>query len=98
MTVDKFTVRRVVSFAMLALVGWWALSLIAWGAKALTEPPHYSCDTPSVEVKSGDTIYSIVRRHCSGDTQFVTTMLVKMYGASIDTWQTLHLPTDSPRP
>lgn len=97
MRVDKFTVRKVVSLGMLVLVGWWAVTLIVWGAKALTEPPRYSCGTQSVPVNAGDTIYSIVREHCSGDLDSVTATMVAMYGTRLDTWQTLHLPTDSPR-
>jgi len=97
MRVDKFTLRKVLSIGLLVLIGWWALSLIVWGVKSLAGSPHYSCPTKSVPVNAGDTIYSIVREHCSGDLDSVTATMVAMYGTQIDTWQTLHLPIDSPR-
>lgn len=98
MRVDKFIVRRVLSLLTLAVVAWWGLSLMAWGVRTLSEPPRYACATDTVPVNAGDTIYSIVRANCSGDTQAVIRLMVTMYGTRIESWQVLHLPIDSPRP
>jgi hypothetical protein len=94
MRVDKFTLRRFVVFSPLIIALAWVLW---WGVGKAVEPPRYSCDYNAVKVVSGDTIDGIVRRHCSGDVLTVIDTLVTMYGTDIDTWQTIHLPIDSPR-
>ena len=92
MRVDKYTLRRLVAFTPLAIgLVWVGL----WGLRTATQPPVYSCDTQSIPVESGDTIDGIVRTHCTGEIDEVISLLVKMYGARIDTWQTLHLPIAS---
>lgn len=92
--VDKYTVRRLVVFSpLLVALAWAGL----WGVRKVTEPPTYSCAVRSVDVESGDTLDGIARRHCSGDVLAVIDTLVTMYGTRIDTWQTIHLPIDSPR-
>ena len=91
MRVDKYTIRRIVVLApfiaLVACAGWWGLS-------QAIQPSSYTCAVRSVDVESGDTLYNIARRHCVGDVDTVTGMLVKMYGTDIDTWQTIHLPID----
>ena len=94
MRVDKYTVRRLVVFTPIALALLWAG---VWAVRKAVEPPTFSCAVRSVEVVSGDTLDGIARRHCSGDVLAVIDTLVAMYGADIDTWQTIHLPIDSPR-
>lgn len=95
MRVDKFIVRRFVVFSPLIIALAW---VAVWSVRQVTEPPRYSCDTPTVNVESGDTIYDIAHAHCSGEVSAVIDTLVAMYGTDIDTWQTIHLPIASPRP
>ena len=90
---DKYAVRRFVTFSPLLIA---LIAVMWWGLGKMSEPPRYSCSVPTVEVNSGDTIYDIVRKNCRGDVSEVTTLLVKVYGTSIDTWQTIHLPVASP--
>ena len=89
MKVDKSIISGVTGLLALCLL--LAVSLIA-GIRIIGDSPSYSCSVPSVDVERGDTIYSIVREHCSGNVDEVTGLLVRMYGADIDTWQVIHLP------
>ncbi len=92
MRVDKYALRRFIAFTPLAIVLVW---LGWWGVNEAVKPPTYSCAVRTVEVVSGDTIDGIARRHCSGEVLEVIDLLVAMYGADLDTWQTIHLPIDS---
>lgn len=94
MRVDKFTLRRLLVFSPLIVALLWAGS---WVVRQAVEPATYSCDTTTVNVESGDTLDSITRTHCVGDTLAVIDLLVKMYGTNLDTWQVIHLPIASPR-
>jgi hypothetical protein len=93
--VGKYTVRRFVVFTPLIIALLWASW---WGLGQMVERPRFSCDTPIVNVESGDTLWDIAHRHCSGEVSAVIDTLVIMYGSDLDTWQTIHLPTVSPRP
>jgi hypothetical protein len=92
MRVDKSATVGVTAFLGLCIV--LVLALIA-SLRIIGESPKYSCSVASVPVERGDTIYSIVREHCSGNVDEVTGLLVRMYGTRIDTWQTVHLPIAS---
>lgn len=94
MRVDKFALRRFVVFTPLVI----SLIIVGvWGLRQTVKQPTYSCAVRSVNVERGDTIDGIARRHCVGDVLAVIDTLVTMYGTRIDTWQTIHLPIDSPR-
>lgn len=93
MRVDKFTLRRFVVFTPLIIAILW---VGLWGLRQTVKPPTFSCDARTVNVESGDTLYDIAHARCSGDVRAVIDILVAMYGASIDTWQTIHLPVASP--
>ena len=93
MRVDKFTLRRFVVFTPLIIAILW---VGLWGLRQTVKPPTFSCDARTVNVESGDTLYDIAHARCSGDVRAVIDILVAMYGASIDTWQTIHLPIASP--
>ena len=92
--VGKYSVRRFVVFTPLIIALLW---VGLWGLRQTVKPPTFSCDTLTVNVESGDTLYDIAHARCSGDVRAVLDILVAMYGASIDTWQTIHLPVASPR-
>jgi len=53
----------------------------------------FTCSPNRQVVKSGDTIYHIVRRNCTGDTQKVTDSVVDTYGSGIYVGQVIYLPT-----
>jgi hypothetical protein len=93
MRVDKYTLRRFVVFTPLIIALLW---VGLWGLRQTVKPPTFSCDTRTVNVESGDTLYNIAHAHCSGDVSAVISVLVTMYGTSLDTWQTIHLPVASP--
>lgn len=92
MRVDKSVASGVMAFLTLCLVLF--ISLVA-SIRIIGDSPAYSCSVSSVPVERGDTIYSIVRKHCSGEVDEVTGLVVRMYGARIDTWQVIHLPIAS---
>lgn len=64
-------------------------SAVGW---ATADRTHFTCDTPTVPVESGDTVWSIARNNCHGDTQAVIARLVDFYGTQLDTWQVLTMP------
>jgi hypothetical protein len=88
--VGKSVTSGITAFLTLCLVLF--MALVA-SIRVIGDPPAYSCSVSSVPVDSGDTIYGLVREHCSGDVDAVTALMVKTYGARIDTWQVLHLPS-----
>jgi hypothetical protein len=95
MRVDKYTVRRLIASIPLVIA---LLGACWWGVNEVRKQPTFSCDTHVVDITSGDTLYNISHRHCSGDIQEVISRLVSIYGTQLDTWQTIHLPVASPRP
>jgi hypothetical protein len=92
---DNYTLRRFIVSIPLVIALLWACW---WGLNEVIQQPTFSCDTHIVNIKSGDTLYNISHRHCSGDIQEVIRRLVSIYGTDLDTWQTIHLPITSPRP
>jgi hypothetical protein len=95
MRVDKYALRRFMVSIPLVIA---LLGACWWGLNEVTKQPSFSCDTHIVNITSGDTLYNIAHRHCSGDIQEVISRLVSIYGTQLDTWQTVHLPITSPRP
>jgi hypothetical protein len=95
MRVDKYALRRFIISIPLVIT---LLGACWWGLNELTKQPTFSCDTQIVDIKSGDTLYGIAHRHCSGDIEEVISRLVAIYDTHLDTWQTIHLPVNSPRP
>jgi hypothetical protein len=95
MRVDKYALRRFIVSIPLVIALLWACW---WGLNEVIQQPSFSCGTHIVDIKSGDTLYNIAHRHCSGDIQEVISRLVSIYGTQLDTWQTVHLPIASPRP
>ena len=64
-------------------------SAVGW---VTADRTHFTCDLPVVPVETGDTIWSIARTNCHGDTQAVISLLVNFYGTRLDTWQVLTMP------
>lgn len=64
-------------------------AVIGW---VTTDRTHFTCDSPTVPVEKGDTVWSIARTNCHGDTQAVISRLVDFYGTQLDTWQVLTMP------
>ena len=64
-------------------------SAVGW---VTADRTHFTCDSPTVQVEKGDTVWSIARTNCHGDTQAVISRLVDFYGTRLDTWQVLTMP------
>lgn len=91
MRLDKYAVRRAVAVTLVALCVW--LGVEAY--EALTYKPSYSCAVTVVDVEAGDTMWDIAHTYCEGDVIAVVNLLIAMYGATLDTWQVIHLPRPS---
>ena len=93
MVIDKYKRRRfafgttslIVLLFSLPLAG----AVVGW---ITADRTHFTCDTPTVNVEKGDTVWSIARTNCHGDTQAVISRLVDFYGTNLDTWQVLTMP------
>lgn len=93
MVIDKYLRRRFVIGTALVIVLLFSLPLAVGVARWITaDRTHFTCDTPTVNVESGDTLWSIARTNCHGDTEAVISLLDDFYGTNLDTWQVLTMP------
>jgi hypothetical protein len=93
MVIDKYKRRRfavgVTSVIVLLFSLPLAVGVVGW---ITADRTHFTCDTPTVDVEKGDTVWSIARTNCHGDTGAVISRLVDFYGTNLDTWQVLTMP------
>ena len=82
----RATVKRV-------LIG--ATLVVSFGVfgKAFGQP-RFVCDTATVRVVQGDTLWAIAERECDGEIAFVVDYLVGEYGTTIHAGDTVELPSD----
>lgn len=91
MRLDKYAVRRAVAVTLVSLCVWLGVETF----QALTYKPSYSCSVSVLDVEAGDTMWDIAHTYCEGDVTAVVDLLIAMYGATLDTWQVIHLPRPS---
>jgi hypothetical protein len=93
MVIDKYKRRRfdfgTTSLIVLLFSLPLAVGVVGW---ITADRTHFTCDTPTVNVEKGDTVWSIARTNCHGDTQAVISRLVDFYGTNLDTWQVMTMP------
>lgn len=79
-TPTYYRVRTLVRCAFLAGV---ALTAFLVGKALASDPYPYECDRSAVIVTSGDTLWSLAEKHCTGHVGAATAALVARYGADV---------------
>ena len=82
-----YVVRRALVLLMAAF-----FAVVGHGMYQDLTSPAYECKQAPVVVRSGDTLWSIAEKRCTGDLLEVRHELVQSYGTEIQPGQIVQLP------
>lgn len=82
-----YVFRRVLVTIMAAF-----FAVVGYGMYEEFTSPSYECEQQPVVVHSGDTLWTIAEKRCTGDLLEVRYELVKSYGTVIQPGQIVQLP------
>lgn len=75
------------------IIGIVAFFVTVFGLGKLIEAQErFTCNKVTVTVQSGDTLWKIAERNCTGNIQVAVYHLVEKYGSAIDRGQQIQLP------
>lgn len=75
------------------IIGIVAFFVTVFGLGKLIEAQErFTCNQVTVTVQFGDTLWAIAERHCTGNIQVATAVLVEKYGSAIDRGDVIQLP------